>query len=72
MENIGNIEEITKELEQFYPDKIHGAIEYLETRYNLNIYSASHLASVAWQTLNHSNPWNLPKFAVYLTHLNLN
>jgi len=72
MEHIGNIEDITREIEHFYPDRIHGAVGYLESRYNLNIYHASHIASVAWQTLNHKNPWNLPRFVVYLTHININ
>ena len=72
MENLGNIEEIVEEVRHFYPDKIHGAIGYLETRYNLNIYHASHIASIAWQTLNYQNPWNLPVFAVYLTNININ
>ena len=72
MENIENIENIIKEIEQFYPDKIHGAIGYLESRYNLNIYHASHIASVAWQTLNHQNPWNLPNLAVYIPYINWN
>jgi len=72
MENIENIENIIKEIEQFYPDKIHGAIGYLESRYNLNIYHASHIASVAWQTLNYQNPWNLPNLAVYIPYINWN
>ena len=56
MENIGNIEDITREIQHFYPDKIHGAVGYLEARYNLNVFHASHIASVAWQTLNNKNP----------------
>ena len=72
MDNIGNIEDITKEIQHFYPDKIYGAVGYLEARYNLDSYHASHIASVAWQLLNHTHPWNLPKLAVYLPHLNMN
>jgi hypothetical protein len=72
MENIGNMNEITKEVQHFYPHKIHGAIGYIETKYNLDIYHATHLASVAWQTLNHQYPWNLPELAAYLPHMNWN
>ena len=72
MRNIGNIEDIQIELDQFYPSKVNSAISYLQDTYELNIEHAAHIASVVWQTLHHKNPWNLPYFVVYLTYLNMN
>ena len=72
MKHIGNIEDIQIELEQFYPAKIHSAMNFLIETYDLDMHHAAHIASVVWQELNHRYPWNLPKFMVYQTYLNSN
>ena len=72
MRNIGNIEDIQLELEQFYPAKIHSAMDFLIKTYDLDMHHAAHIASVVWQTLNFKNPWNLPRLEIYITQLNMN
>ena len=72
MRNIGNIEDIQIELEQFYPARIHSAMDFLIKTYDLDMHHAAHIASVVWQQLNHKHPWNLPYFMVYPSYLNMN
>ena len=72
MRNIGNIEDIQLELEQFYPAKIHSAMDFLIKTYDLDMHHAAHIASVVWQTLNCKNPWNLPRLEVYIAQFNMN
>ena len=70
--NIGNIEIMTEEVKQFYPTRIHGAIGFLETKYNLDIFHASHIASLIWGVLNNQNPLSLPRYMVLQTSIKLN
>ena len=70
--NIGNIEEMAKEVEHFYPDKIHGAVGYLESKYNLDVHHAAHIATIAWGILNNRNPMALPKYYVLHAALSKN
>ena len=72
MRNIGNIEDIQIELEQFYPARIHSAMDFLIKTYDLDMHHAAHIASVIWQTLNCKNPWNLPRLEVYIAQFNMN
>ena len=70
--HIGDIENMAEEVQQFYPDKIHGAIGYLESRYELDIFHASHIASILWGLLNNKNPIGLPKYLVLHASINSN
>lgn len=70
--NIGNIETMTEELRNFYPDRIHGAIGFIETRYNLDTFHASHIACTVWGLLNNQNPLRLPHFRVLQSTISVN
>ena len=69
---IGNINVITDEIKEFYPTRIFAAIRYIEDKYNLDVYHASHITTIAWGLLNSRHPHYLPKYLVMADHLNYN
>jgi len=70
--NIGNIETMAEEVKHFYPDRIHGAIGFIETRYNLDTFHASHIACTVWGLLNDQNPLRLPHFRILQSMISVN
>ena len=70
--NIGNIETMTEEVRHFYPDRIHGAIGFIEARYNLDTFHASHIACTVWGLFNDQNPFTLPHFRILKSMIRLN
>jgi len=64
METIGNIEEITNAVSQFYPDRVLKAVDYIMDTYAIGINHATHITSIAWSKLNFKYPWNLPYYLI--------
>jgi len=64
MKDIPNVDELTYELQDYYPKKMATAISYMEIQYELDTLSAIQIVSVVWNTLHLQSPFNLPHFLV--------
>ena len=60
MKDIPNVDELTYELQDYYPKKMATAISYMEIQYELDTLSAIQIVSVVWNTLHLQSPFNLP------------